>query len=193
VAPQTPSINSSAAQTINPQYGMLLNYFTGQIAPLPFGQNRPVRPMGPTSQTGAGAMVPFPSSLEPIVTIPPVQAASGRSGGNTLVAQGVPIMVLFETSIGYGYAPNPQVNSRLQHHTSGSYTQSNMMQLNASSTTPMPTTIQEVIDRFNTNLAKQMKDDYGIEVKNKNVSYRNCILLVLIRFPIPLVGVVLNL
>jgi hypothetical protein len=172
---------------------MLLNYFTGQIAPLPFGQNRPVRPMGPTSQTGAGTMVPFPSSLEPIVTIPPVQAASGRSGGNTLVAQGVPIMVLFETSIGYGYAPNPQVNSRLQHHTSGSYTQSNMMQLNASSTTPMPTTIQEVIDRFNTNLAKQMKDDYGIEVKNKNVSYRNCILLVLIRFPIPLVGVVLNL
>jgi hypothetical protein len=37
-----------------------------------------------------------------------------------------------------------------------------MMQSNAS-TTPMPTTIQEVIDRFNPNLAKQMKDDYGIE------------------------------
>jgi hypothetical protein len=36
----------------------------------------------------------------------------------------------------------------------------------------MPTTIQEVIDRFNANLAKQMKDDYGIKVKNKNLSYR---------------------
>jgi hypothetical protein len=35
-----------------------------------------------------------------------------------------------------------------------------MMQSNAS-TTPMATTIQEVIDRFNANLAKQMKDDYG--------------------------------
>jgi hypothetical protein len=46
-----------------------------------------------------------------------------------------------------------------------------MMQSNAS-TTPMPTTIQEVINRFNANLAKQMKDDYGIEVKNKNRSYR---------------------
>jgi hypothetical protein len=30
----------------------------------------------------------------------------------------------------------------------------------------------EVIDRFNANLAKQMKYDYGIEVKNKNLSYR---------------------
>jgi hypothetical protein len=40
------------------------------------------------------------------------------------------------------------------------------------STTPMPTTIQEVIDRFNANLVKQMKDDYKIEVKNKNLSYR---------------------
>jgi hypothetical protein len=116
-------------------------------------------------------MVLFPSSSEPIVTIPPVQATSGRSGGNTLVAQGIPFMVPFETGVGYGYAPNPQVNSRLQHHTSGSYTQPNMMQSNAS-TTPMPTTIQEVIDRFNANLAKQMKDDYGIEVKNKNLSYR---------------------
>jgi hypothetical protein len=36
----------------------------------------------------------------------------------------------------------------------------------------MPTTIQEVIDRFNANLAKQMRDDYGIEVKNNNLSYR---------------------
>jgi hypothetical protein len=82
-----------------------------------------------------------------------------------------PIMIPFETGVGYGYAPNPQVNSRLQHHTSGSYTQPNMIKSNAS-TTPMPTTIQEVIDRFNANLAKQMKDDYGIEVKNKNISYQ---------------------
>jgi hypothetical protein len=73
--------------------------------------NRPVRPLGPTDQTGLGAMVAFPSSPEPIVTIPPVQAASGRSGGNTSVAQGIPFMVPFETGIGYGYAPNPQVNS----------------------------------------------------------------------------------
>jgi hypothetical protein len=72
VAPHTPSINSSAAQTINPQYGMPFNYFAGQTPPPPFGQNRPVRPMGPTSQTGAGAMVPFPLSPEPIVIIPPV-------------------------------------------------------------------------------------------------------------------------
>jgi hypothetical protein len=115
VAPQTPTIKSSVAQTINPQYGMPLNYFAGQTPPPPFGQNRSVRPMGPTGQTGAGAMVPFPSSPEPIVTIPPVQAASGQSGGNTSVAQGVPIMVPFETGVWYGYAPNPQVNSRLQH------------------------------------------------------------------------------
>jgi hypothetical protein len=67
-------------------------------------------------------MVPFPSSLEPIVTIPPVQAAYGRFGGNISVAQGIPFMVPFETDIDYGYAPNPQVNSHLQHHTSGSYT-----------------------------------------------------------------------
>jgi hypothetical protein len=66
VAPHTPSINSSAAQIINPRYGMPLNYFAGQTPPPPFGQNRPVRPMGPTGQTGAGAMVPLPSSPEPI-------------------------------------------------------------------------------------------------------------------------------
>jgi hypothetical protein len=102
VAPQTPPINSSAAQTINPQYGVLLNYFAGQSPPPPFGQNRPVGPMGQTSQVGASAMVPFPSSPEPIITIPPVQAASGRSGVNTSVAQGIPIMVSFEIDVGYG-------------------------------------------------------------------------------------------
>jgi hypothetical protein len=171
VAPQTPSINSSTAQTINPQYDIPLNYFAGQTPPLPFGQNRPARLMGPTGQTGADTMLPFPSSLEPIVTTPPVQATFGRSDGNTSVAQGIPIMVPFETGIGYGYAPNPQINSRLQHNTSGSYIQPNVGQSNAS-TTPMPTTIQEVTDRFNANLAKQMKDDYGIEVKNKNLSYQ---------------------
>jgi hypothetical protein len=42
VAPQIPSINSSVAQTLNPQYDMLLNYFAGQTPPPPFGQNRPV-------------------------------------------------------------------------------------------------------------------------------------------------------
>jgi hypothetical protein len=66
-----------------------------------------------------------------------------------------------------------------------------MMQLNAS-TTPMRTTIQEVIDRFNANLAKQMKDDYGIQVKiNKNLSYRKPYPSSFDSFP--LVGVVLNL
>jgi hypothetical protein len=125
---------------INPRYGMLLNYFAGQTPPLPFGQNTPVRPVGPTDQTGAGAMVPFPSSPKPIVTIPPVQSASGRAGGNTLVAHCIPIMVPIETCIGYGYAPSLQINSRLQHNTSDSYTQSNVMQSNASNT-PMPTTI----------------------------------------------------
>jgi hypothetical protein len=55
--------------------------------------------MGPTGQAGASAMVPFPSSLEPIVTIPPVEAASSRFGGNTLVAQGIPIMVPFEIGV----------------------------------------------------------------------------------------------
>jgi hypothetical protein len=79
------------------------------------------------SNSDPGAMVPFPSSPEPIVTISPIQAASGRSGGNTSGAQDIPFMVPFETSVGYGYAPNPQVNSCLQHHTSGSYTQPNMM------------------------------------------------------------------
>jgi hypothetical protein len=164
VAPQTPSINPSAAHTFNPQYGMLLNYFTGQTPPPPFGQNRPVRPMGLTGQTDSGAMVLYPSSPESIVTIPPVQGASGRSGGNTSVAQGIPIMVPFEMGTAYDYAPNAQFNSRLQHNTSSSYRQPNVLQSNAS-TTPMPTTIHEVIDRFNSNLAKQMKDDYGIEVK----------------------------
>jgi hypothetical protein len=143
---------------------MSLNYFVGQSPPPPFGQNRPVRPMGPTGQTSAVIMVSFPSSPEPIVTIPPVQAVSSRSCGNTSVAQGIPIMAPFETGVGYGYAPNPQVNSHLQQHTSASYTQPNVGQSNAS-TTPMPTTIQEVIDRFNANLSKQMKDDYGIKVK----------------------------
>jgi hypothetical protein len=176
VTPQILPINLSAGQTINPEYSMSLNYFTGQTPPPQFVQNRPVRPVGSTGQTGAGAMVPFSSSSEPIVTIPPVQAASGRSGGNTSVAQGIPIMVPFETCTRYGcYAHNPQINSCLQHclqhTTSGSYTQSNMVQSNAS-TMPMPTTIQEVIDRFNANLAKQMKDEYGIEVQNKNLSYR---------------------
>jgi hypothetical protein len=101
-------------------------------------------------------------------------------------------MVPFEIGIGYGYTPNPQVNSRLQHHTYGSYTQPNVVQVNAS-TTPMPTTIQEVIDRFNANLAKQMRDDYGTSKKIKVFRIENRILLVLIRFPIILVGVVLNL
>jgi hypothetical protein len=45
VAPHTPSINSSAAQTINPQYGMTLNYFAGQTPLPPSGQNRPVIPV----------------------------------------------------------------------------------------------------------------------------------------------------
>jgi hypothetical protein len=171
VAPQDPSINSSAAQMINPQYGMLLNYCAGQTPPLSFGQNRPVRLVGPTDQTGVGTMVHFPSSPEPIVTIPLVQAASGQSSGNTSVAQGIPIMVPFEIGIGYGYTPNPQTNSHLQHNTSGSYRQPNVVQSNVS-TMPMPTTILEVINRFNANLSKRMKDDYGIEVKNKNLSYQ---------------------
>jgi hypothetical protein len=83
---------------------MSLNYFVGQSPPPSFGQKRPVWPMGPTGQADASAMVPFPSSLEPIVTIPPVEAASSRFGGNTLVAQGIPIMVPFEIGVWYGYA-----------------------------------------------------------------------------------------
>jgi hypothetical protein len=192
VASQTPSFNSSVAQMIYPQYGMPLNYFTGQTPPLPFGQNRSVRPVGPTGQTGAGAMVPFPSSPEPIVTILPVQVACGRSGGNTSIAQGITIIVPFETGIGYGYTPNPQINNRLQHNTSGSYTQPNVVQSN-NSTTLMPTTIQELIDGFNVNLAKQMKDGHRIEVKNKNLSYRKLYPSSFDSIPIPLVGIVLNL
>jgi hypothetical protein len=64
-------------------------------------------------------------------------------------------MVPFETGTAYGYAPNAQFNSHLQHNASGSYTQPNVLQSNAS-TTPMPTTTQEVIDRFNANLAIQL-------------------------------------
>jgi hypothetical protein len=75
---------------------MLLNYFLGQTPTLPSSQNRPVRPLGLTGQNSPGAMLPYPSSPEPIITIPPIQAASGRSGGNTSVAQGIPIMVSFE-------------------------------------------------------------------------------------------------
>jgi hypothetical protein len=78
--------------------------------------------MGPTGQTDPGAMVLYPSSPESVVTIPPVQGASGRSGGNTLVSQGIPIMVPFETGTAYDYAPNVQFNSHLQHNTSSSYT-----------------------------------------------------------------------
>jgi hypothetical protein len=80
-------------------------------------------------------------------------------------------MVSFKTGIGYSYASNLQINSLLQQNTCGSYTQSNVVQSNTSITL-MSTTIQEGIDRFNANLAKQMKDDYVMEVKNKNLSYR---------------------
>jgi hypothetical protein len=90
--------------------------------------------------TGAGVMVPYPTSPKPIVIIPPIQAASGRSGGNTSVAQGIPIMVPFETGIRYDYTPNHQINSCLQHNTSSSYTQPNMV-ISSAATTPMPTTI----------------------------------------------------
>jgi hypothetical protein len=114
-------------------------------------------------------MVPYPSSPKTIVIIPPIQVASGRSGGNTLVAQGIPIMVPFETGTTYGYAPNTQFNSRLQHNAFGSYTQPNVLQSNAS-TTSMPATIEEVIDRFNANSAKQMKGDYEIEIKKSFMS-----------------------
>jgi hypothetical protein len=72
--------------------------------------------------------------------------------------------------IAYGYTPNSQFNSRLQHNASRSYTQPNVLQSNISDT-PMPTTIQEVIDGFNANLSKQMRDDYGMDVKNKNILY----------------------
>jgi hypothetical protein len=108
VAPQIPSINPSVAHIVNPEYVMLLNYFAGQTPPLPSGQNRRVRSMGltPTCQIGPATMVPYPSSLEPIITIPLVQAASSRSGGNTLVAQDIPNLVSFETGTAYGYAPN---------------------------------------------------------------------------------------
>jgi hypothetical protein len=116
VVTQIPSINASVAHTVNPQFVMSLNYFARQTPPPPSGQNRPVRPIGPTGQTGPSVILPFPSSPESIVTIPPVQAASSWSGGNTSVAQGIPFMVPFETYVGYGYAPNPQINSRLQHH-----------------------------------------------------------------------------
>ena len=123
-------------------------------------------------------MVPCPSSPKPLATFPPVQAAYGRSGEipgvstpYATVAHGSPIMVPFGTGTAYGYAPNDQFNSHLQHNTSNSHTQQNLLQSNAS-TTPMPTTIQEVIDRFNANLIKQMRDDFGIEVKYKNSSYK---------------------
>jgi hypothetical protein len=57
----------------------------------------------------------------------------------------------------------------------------------------MPTTIQELIDGFNVNLAKQMKDGHRIEVKNKNLSYRKLYPSSFDSIPIPLVGIVLNL
>jgi hypothetical protein len=60
--------------------------------------------------------------MEPIVTIPPVQATFCRFGGNISVAHGIPIMVPFETGTAYGYTPNAQFNSHLQHDAFGSYT-----------------------------------------------------------------------
>ena len=80
VTSQIPYISTSVAPKIDPQYGMPLNYFAGQTPPPPSGQNRPVRLHGQAGLTGHGAMVPYPSSPEPLATIPPVQAVSGRSG-----------------------------------------------------------------------------------------------------------------
>ena len=72
VMPHIPSTSTSAAPMVDPQYDMPLNCFAGQTPPPPSGQNRPVRPLGPTGQTGPGAMVPYPSSPEPLATIPPI-------------------------------------------------------------------------------------------------------------------------
>jgi hypothetical protein len=84
--------------------------------------------------------------------MPPVQAASGPSGDST-VAHGVPFMIPFGTDTGYGFVPNTQPNSHLQHNFLNPSTQPSVLQSNAS-TTPMPTSIQEVIDTFNANLPK---------------------------------------
>jgi hypothetical protein len=67
-------------------------------------------------------------------------------------------MVPFGMGNAYGCAPDTHFNNRLQHNACSSYTQPNVLQLNAF-TWPRPTTIQEVMDRFNANLAKQMRDD----------------------------------
>jgi hypothetical protein len=85
-------------------------------------------------------------------------------------------MVPFETGTAYGYAPNAQFNSHSQHNASGSYTQPNVLQSNAS-TTPMPTTTLEVIDRFNANLAILLVRSKKIKIFH----IENRILLVLIR------------
>ena len=66
-------------------YGMPMNFYNGQKGPEYYrahGAVGPVTPTGqtghggpvPTSQTGSGALVTYPSSPEPIVSVPHVSA-----------------------------------------------------------------------------------------------------------------------
>lgn len=123
-------------------------------------------------------MVPYASYLEPIATIPPVQTGSGQSSEvpnfvapYTIVAHGTLPMVPIGVGISYGFMS--QIGSRLQRNVPNPLVQQNVLQSNASiSQSSRPTTVQEIIDRFNTNLAKQMNENYGIEVKHKTRTYQ---------------------
>jgi len=68
-----------------PQYGMPTNYYSGQRRPDQYRKNGAVKPVSqtsqtshgrliPTDQTGSGALVACPASLEPIASVPHASA-----------------------------------------------------------------------------------------------------------------------
>ena len=78
---------SSAA--FMPHYGMLMNFYNGQKTPDQYRAHRAVGPVTPTCQnshggpvptgpTGSGVLVAYPSSPEPITSVPPVSADFSR-------------------------------------------------------------------------------------------------------------------
>lgn len=108
-------------------------------------------------------MVQYVSSPEPLATIPPVQAVFGRSGG--IPSSANPVV--------HGSTHNIETNSRLQHSVPNSSVQHNLLQSNASASRQFrPTNIYDVIDKFNADLDKIMREDYGIETKVRSSSYQ---------------------
>ena len=130
----------------------------------------------PTGPTGSGALVAYPSSPEPITSVPYVSAGFSRMNNSyTMPPQG--------SGYSYGTVPN---NGHLQQIP---YTQPNHAPhaLNNSSINmqkPNDSYFSQILEKHKKDLAIMFKETFGVEFNTKILFVKSLILRVLILFHI---------